>query len=191
MAKHRPIFRRRFPSKSGRISSGKVVAGQGGVTVQLEPDEAATHIIKAGRLTAPTIDDGIDLLSSRAARKKAARRVGLLQKYPHDASPYSEGRHQASVEDILLGEERREAAANALRSILLEFKHDRSVRAIFFAISKGIPRHSNRLLAAATGLSLAQVKAAKERLRYHVRAKSNADSFENYLDQFVNLEEKK
>lgn len=123
----------------------------------------------------------VDDLCGASLTRRENRRQALLQSNAELAAPYVD-RAVPDAEFDQIERHREQSIVNAFHWLDAMFEKDVPVRLILVAAARSeINFGSNKELAAACGLSVGQVRAAKDRLRYKI-SQIPAQSFEAFLE---------
>lgn len=121
----------------------------------------------------------VDEVSGAAFSRREANRARLLHDNSEAAAAFT-GRQHSALEKLEETEAQEQIAAG-IAWLEREFRTDISVRLILAASKeREVDFKSNRVLADVCGLTLRQVTAAKQRLKYAIK-KVGAESFDEFL----------
>ena len=128
----------------------------------------ATEMLKADRYGSPMRGPMVvDLLSPHDIAKREARRQLLLTNNSEILDDHLSTKKVPSSEDLLLLKETEEKQRQAFLALFTHFKDDKiATKILVAALSGEVPFRSSQAMVKKYGYTLAQVIAAKQRIRY-------------------------
>lgn len=123
----------------------------------------------------------VDRVTGQDLFRREYNRAAILGANPERAAPYLA--KPATPEDILIDQEISEGLTAGIRYLEETFRQDMPVRLLLAAVAHAdVNFKSSKELSRACGITVAQVKAAKERMKYAIQ-KVGADSFDDFLNR--------